>query len=193
MESDRIKNLKAELLSDNWAKLEKYTYDYQNFAGAWETQVRESYDRGNGVAVYLYNPERQKVLLTRQFRLPTYLNGNSNGLMVEVAAGVMEPDGPEESIKREILEETGYAITQIEKCFEAYMSPGSVTEIIHFYLAEYNENQRQTEGGGADYESEDIEVLEWSYDRVKEALTQGEIKDAKTMMLIQHAMIQGII
>jgi nudix-type nucleoside diphosphatase (YffH/AdpP family) len=193
MESDRIKNLKAELLSDNWAKLEKYTYDYQNFSGSWETQVRESYDRGNGVAVFLYNPERQKVLLTRQFRLPIYLNGNTNGLMVEVAAGVMEPDGPEESIKREILEETGYVISQIEKCFEAYMSPGSVTEIIHFYLAEYNQNQRRTEGGGADYESEDIEVLEWSYTELKEAMTRGEINDAKTIMLIQHAMIQGII
>ncbi len=193
MQNKRVKNLKRELLSDNWYKLEKVSYDFQLDNGKWEKQTREAYDRGNGAAILLYNTSKQTIILTRQFRLPTYLNGNATGFMIEVCAGLLENDKPEERIKIEAEEETGYKINSVQKVFEAYMSPGSVTEILHFFIAKYEDDMKVSEGGGLDEEQENIEVLELPFEKTIEMMKAGEIRDAKTIMLLQHLQLQGII
>jgi GDP-mannose pyrophosphatase NudK len=188
----KVKNLKVEILSNNWYVLRKATFDYQQKDGSWQTQSREAYDRGNGAAILLYNNETKTVILTRQFRLPTYLNGNETGMMVEVCAGLLDADNAEDCIKKETQEETGYLITDVEKVFEVYMSPGSVTEILYFFVASYNKNQQITEGGGIEGE-EDIKVLEWDFKEALAKIKTGEIKDAKTIMLLQYAQINQLI
>ncbi|CAN0604771.1 unnamed protein product, partial [Ectocarpus sp. 12 AP-2014] len=181
MNNSRIRNLKSEILSDNWYVLRKCIFEYQKKNGAWETQEREAYDRGNGATILLYNTLKNTVILTRQFRVPTYINGNDSGMLIESCAGLLDNDNPEDCIKRETEEETGYTISSVEKVFEAYMSPGSVTEIVHFFIAEYDSSMKTSEGGGAHNEQEEIEVLELDRTEAMKMITTGEIKDGKTM------------
>ena len=181
-------------MSDQWYLLEKYTYEYQREDGSWETQEREAYDRGNGACVLLYDPERRTVILTRQFRMPTFINGNKNdgGMMIEACAGLLDGDHPEDCIRKEAEEETGYGVKNVEKVMEAYTSPGAVTEIMHFFMAEYDASMRIGEGGGAEDETENIEVLEFPFVRAMEMIKTGEIKDAKTIILLQYAAIHKL-
>ncbi len=188
---DRIRNVVRETLSDAWYTLYRYTFEYLRSDGRWDRQQREAYDRGNGAAVLLYDPERETVLLTRQFRMPTFINGNPDGLLTEVCAGLLEGDDPESCMLREILEETGYEVPSVEKVAEVYTSPGAVTEMLYLYTAAYNPGMRKQAGGGVAAESEDIELLEWPYSKVGEALEQGSIRDAKTLILLQHAILFG--
>ena len=188
-----VKIKTTEVLSDNWYVLNKVTYDIQQSNGTWETQVREAYDRGNGATILLYNKEQQTVVLTKQFRLPTYINGNESGMMVEACAGLLDKDNPEDCIRKETEEETGYRIRKVEKIFEAYMSPGSVTEILYFFVAEYDKDMKVSEGGGLADEQENIEVLELKFTEALDMMTTGEIKDAKTIMLLQYAQIYNLL
>ncbi|CAM3986119.1 GDP-mannose pyrophosphatase NudK [Flavobacterium weaverense] len=193
MKNPSIKIQKTELLSDNWYVLNKVTFDYQKKDESWITQKREVYDRGDGAAILLYNSNTKTVLLTRQFRLPSYLNGNESGMMIEVCAGLLDKDNPEECIIRETEEETGYRISKVEKIMESYMSPGAVTEILHLFVGEYNASMKVSEGGGLESEQENIDVLEMSYDVAYNMISTGEIKDAKTILLLQHAKIKNLI
>lgn len=186
-----LRNISTEVLSDNWYTLRKVTFEIQKQDGTWETQSREAYDRGNGAAILLYNREQKTVILTRQFRMPTYVNGNEDGMMIEVCAGLLDQDNPEDCIRRETEEETGYKVRDVRKVFEAYMSPGSVTEILYFFVAEYSKDMQISEGGGLDHEQENIEVLELPFAQALAMIGSGEIKDAKTIMLLQYVQIQG--
>ena len=190
--NSKIRNLQVEILSNNWYTLRKATFDYQQKDGTWQTQSREAYDRGNGAAILLYNNQSKTVILTQQFRMPTYLNGNETGMMIEVCAGLLDAVNPEDCIRKETQEETGYVITDVEKVFEVYMSPGSVTEILYFFVATYNKNQQITEGGGVEDE-EDIDVLELDFKQALGMIKTGAIKDAKTIMLLQYAQINQLI
>lgn len=192
MKYGNVRNIKKELLSNNWYSLNKVTFEYQREDGEWETQIREAYDRGNGAAILLFNIKKGTVVLTKQFRMPTYLNGNVDGMMVEACAGLLEKGNAEETIKMEVEEETGYKIDKVEKIFEAYMSPGSVTEILYFFIGQYEDAMKVSEGGGAEDETENIEVLELDFKKAVEMMKTGEIKDAKTIMLLQYAQVQGI-
>ena len=187
--NDKVRNMNVSILSDNWYTLKKVDFEYLNNQNTWEKQSREAYDRGNGAVVLLYNLERQTVILTRQFRMPTYLNKNKDGMMIEACAGLLDENDPKTAIIKEIEEETGYRIKTVEKVFESYMSPGSVTEILHFFIAAYIEDQKVSEGGGAADETENIEVLEYSFTEALALIKSGEIKDAKTIMLLQYAQI----
>lgn len=189
MNSDRVRNVKTEILSDNWYVLNRITFDLQKEDGTWETQTREAYDRGNGAAILLYNLEKGTVILTSQFRMPTYVNGNSTGMLIEACAGLLDEDDPETCIRREAEEETGYRISEVRKIFEAYMSPGSVTEILHFFTGAYDDAMKIGEGGGLEEEKENIEVLEMPFGQALEMLSDGRIKDAKTIMLLQYAQL----
>lgn len=191
--TDNIKILKTEVLSDNWYVLRKFTYELTKNDGTTQIQTREAYDRGNGATILLYNRQQKTIILTRQFRLPTYVNGNSTGMLIEACAGLLDKDNPEDCIKRETEEETGYKITDVRKVFEAYMSPGSVTEILYFFIAEYSKDMKVTEGGGVAHEEEHIEVLELSIDEAMKMIQTGEIKDGKTIMLLQYAKLNNII
>ena len=186
-----IKIIKTEILSDHWYVLKKFTVEHTRRNGDVETYVRESYDRGNGAAILLYNRSAGTVVLTRQFRLPTYVNGNSTGLLVEVCAGLLDKDSPHECIRREVGEETGYAIKDVTKIMEVYMSPGSVTELIHFFMAEYTPGLKVSGGGGVD--DEEIEVMEIPFADAFAKIATGEIRDAKTIILLQHARLQGLM
>ena len=192
MKSANVRIIKTEVLSDNWYTLRKVTFDYERKDGSWQTQSREAYDRGNGAAILLYHPQERKVILTRQFRLPTFVNGNVSGMLIEACAGLLDEDGPEDAIRRETEEETGYKIAGVRKIFEAYMSPGSVTEMLHFFVAEYTRSMKVNDGGGVD-EGEDIEVLELDADRAMGMIDSGEIRDAKTIMLLQYAKLNGLV
>ncbi|MES3017483.1 MAG: GDP-mannose pyrophosphatase NudK [Bacteroidota bacterium] len=193
MDNDSIKIKSKELLSDNWYKLNKVTYEFRQKNGTWETHTREAYDRGNGATILLYNSTHKTVILTRQFRLPTYLNGNSSGMLIEVCAGLLDKDNAEACIRKETEEETGYKIGEVTKVFESYMSPGSVTEILYFFVAEYNKGMKVSEGGGLQEEQENIEVLEMGFDEAFGMISTGEIRDAKTIMLLQYAKINKLI
>lgn len=193
MKPKYIKNIEKTLLSDNWAILHKVTFDYQDSKGKWEPQVREVYDRGNGAAVILYNKEEGNVVLTEQLRMPTYFNGNSSGMLIEVCAGLLDDHDPETAIKKEIEEETGYAISDVEKVMDLYMSPGSVTEIVHLFMAQYTAKDKVSEGGGIAHEHEDIKVHEYAFAKAYDMIQTGEIKDAKTVILLQHLKLQGIL
>lgn len=193
MSNSNIKNLSESILSDNWYTLKKVTYDYLKKDGTWETQNREAYDRGNGATILLYNSENKTIILTKQFRIPTYLNGNETGMMIEACAGLLEKDNPEECIKRETEEETGYKISSVKKIFEVYMSPGSVTEIVHFFIGEYSNEMKVNNGGGLSEEQENIEVLEIDFSSAVEMIKSGEIKDAKTIMLLQYAQLNNLL
>lgn len=185
--NNRVRIQKVETLSDDWYTLKKTTFDYLRNNGTWQTQSRETYDRGNGATVLLYNLNTESIVLTRQFRLPAYVNGLDDGMLMEAPAGLLEKNNPEEQIKVEVEEETGYRITQVEKVYEAYMSPGSVTEKLFFFIAEYSQKNHVSDGGGIVAEGEDIEVLELKFSDVLSRLDNGDIQDGKTIMLIQYA------
>lgn len=191
--NSNVKVIEEKILSNNWYVLKKITFDYRNKSGEWQTQAREAYDRGNGAVILLYNADSQTVVLTEQFRMPTYINGNETGMLIEACAGLLDKDNPEACIRRETEEETGYRIGEVQKVFEAYMSPGSVTEILYFFVAEYSKSMKINEGGGAEHEQENIEVLEIPFKRALEMIETGEIKDGKTIMLLQYAQIKGLL
>lgn len=193
MKNPKIEITETKVLSDNWYTLRKITYNYLKKDGNWETQSREAYDRGNGATILLYNKKSKTVILTRQFRLPTYTNGNESGMMIEACAGLLDKDNAEECIRRETEEETGYKISAVQKLFEVYMSPGSVTEIVYFFAAEFTKDMKVNEGGGVADEQENIEVLELDFDTAYNMIKTGEIKDAKTIMLLQYAKINQLI
>jgi GDP-mannose pyrophosphatase NudK len=193
MENQEIKILKTEVLSDNWYKLRKITFTRQLDDGTWQQQTREAYDRGNGATILLYNKSRKTVILTRQFRLPTFINGNATGMLIEACAGLLDKENAEDCIRRETEEETGYKITDVRKIFELYMSPGSVTEILYFFIAEYSTDMKVNEGGGAEHEQENIEVLEMSFERALQMIEIGEIRDAKTVILLQYIQLKSLI
>jgi nudix-type nucleoside diphosphatase (YffH/AdpP family) len=178
----------VQTLSDDWYVLKKTTFELLRSDGTWQTQNRETYDRGNGATVLLYNLARGTVVLTRQFRFPAFVNGHS-GMLIEAAAGLLDRASPEDRIKAEAEEETGYRVTAVRKVFEAFMSPGSVTEKLYFFVAEYDSDSRISPGGGNRAEGEDIEVLELSLDDAMAAIKSGEIQDGKTIMLLQYAFI----
>jgi nudix-type nucleoside diphosphatase (YffH/AdpP family) len=190
---DKVKILNTEILSDNWYTLKKVTYEYAKPDGTLHTQSREAYDRGNGATILLYNKEQKTVILTRQFRLPTFINGNTGGMLIEACAGLLDKDDPEDCIKRETEEETGYKIRDVRKIFEAYMSPGSVTEILYFFIAEYSEAMKTNAGGGVEHEQENIEVLEIPFQQAMDKIDSGEIRDAKTIMLLQYTKLHNIL
>ncbi|TVZ59097.1 nudix-type nucleoside diphosphatase (YffH/AdpP family) [Flavobacteriaceae bacterium MAR_2010_105] len=191
--ANNVNVLETEVLSNNWYTLLKVTYNYLKRDNTWQTQVREAYDRGNGAAILLFNAKNKTVILTKQFRLPTFINGNNDGMMIECCAGMLDKNNPEECIKKEALEETGYRIKNVSKLFEAYMSPGAVTEILHFFVAEYDESMKLNEGGGLTQEQEDIEVVELNFEVAYDMIASGEIKDAKTIMLLQYAKIHKLL
>jgi GDP-mannose pyrophosphatase NudK len=189
--SEKARVVRTELLSNNWYTLNKITYEYKDRKGVWQTRTREAYDRGNGATILLYNKQNSTVILTNQFRLPTFINGNESGMLIETCAGLLDLDQPEDCIRRETEEETGYKISQVKKIFEAYMSPGSVTEKLYFFVAEYSKEMKQNDGGGID--GEDIDVLEMKFSEAWSMMEKGEIKDGKTIMLLQYAKINSLI
>ncbi len=191
--NDGIQILKTEVLANSWYMLRKITFQYRKKDGTWETQTREAYDRGNGATILLYSKLQRTVILTEQFRMPTYLNGNTTGRLIEACAGLLDTNNAEDTIKRETEEETGYKVTEVRKIFEAYMSPGSVTEIVHFFVAEYAANMKINEGGGLAEEQENIDVLELPFNTCLQMVRDGKIKDAKTIMLLQYAEINRLV
>ena len=193
MDNPKYKIQKTELLSDNWYILNKVSVDYQKKDDTWDTQEREVYDRGNGAAILLYNKSKETVILTRQFRLPTYLNGNKSGLLIEVCAGLLDEDNPEVCIIRETEEETGYRLPSVKKIFESYMSPGAVTEILYLFVGEYDDSMKVSSGGGIEDEHEEIDVIEIPFSQAYVMIESGEIKDAKTIMLLQYAKIHNLV
>ena len=190
---DNIKIIQTDILSDNWYTLKKIIFEATKKDGSVLQLSREAYDRGNGATILLYNAESKTVILTRQFRMPTYINGNESGLLIECCAGLLDKNNAEDCIKRETEEETGYQITNVKKVFEAYMSPGSVTEMVYFFVAEYTKDMKVSEGGGLDHENENIEVLELPFTAALQMIQTGEIKDGKTIMLLQHAQLNNLI
>jgi nudix-type nucleoside diphosphatase (YffH/AdpP family) len=186
--SDRIRIKDVRLLSDNHYILKTTTFEWRRADGTWQTQHRESYDRGNGAALLAYNIERRTVVLVKQFRYPAYVNGHDD-LMIEAAAGLLDDESPENRIRAEAEEETGYRLRDIHKVFEAFMSPGAVTEKLHFFVAEYEQDMKISDGGGNADEGEEIEVLELSIDEALAMIADGRIADAKTIMLLQYAAL----
>lgn len=176
----------SNVLSDNWYTLRKITFQKTNLHGKIVTASREAYDRGNGAVILPYNIEQQTVILTRQFRLPTFVNGNETGMLIEACAGLLDKDDPETCIKREAEEEIGYKLENVKKIFEAYMSPGSVTEILFFFIAAYQSSMKVNNGGGINEEQEDIEVLELPFTEAFHMIYTGAIRDGKTIMLLQY-------
>ncbi len=190
--SDRIRIREVTVLSNDWYLLKKTTFDFRRSNGSWQTLSRETYDRGNGAVVLLVNTQRQTLILTRQFRYPAFVNGLSDGMLLEACAGLLDSEDPEETIRREVEEETGFLIGPPQKLFEIYMSPGSVTEKLFFYLAEYDHSHRVSSGGGDHSEGEDIEIVELSFEQAFAMMNSGDIRDAKTLILLQRlAMTAG--
>ncbi|HEY5798984.1 MAG TPA: NUDIX domain-containing protein [Burkholderiaceae bacterium] len=190
---DRVRIVETRLLSDNWYTLKTTAFDYRRADGTWQRQHRETYDRGNGATVLLSNRAQQSVILTRQFRFPTYINGLTDGMLIETAAGLLDDASPEQRIRLEAEEETGYRVHDVRKVFEAYMSPGSVTEKLYFFVAEYDADTRVGRGGGLEAEGEDIEVLELKLTDALAMIEAGAIQDGKTIMLLQHAALKGLV
>jgi GDP-mannose pyrophosphatase NudK len=182
-----VEVLNTEVLSNNWYVLRKVTFRLQKRDGSWETQSREAYDRGNGATILPFDLSRRTVILTRQFRLPTFVNGNPSGMLIESCAGLLDKENPSQCITRELREETGFELQNVRKVMEAYMSPGSVTEIVYFFVAEYTPAQQASAGGGV--EEEDIEVIELTIDEATAKVASGEIRDGKTIMLLQYAAL----
>ena len=191
--SDRIKIERAETLSDNWGRLTKYSIAYRRSDGVTEQQSREVYDRGNGAAILLYNKQRRTIILTRQFRLPALLNGDPDGMLLEVPAGLLDADDPVTAIRREAEEETGYRVAHVEEVLASIMSPGSVTERLHLFIGEYTAADRVSAGGGHASEGEDIEVIEVTLDQALAMIERREIVDAKTIMLVYYAKLKALI
>jgi len=186
----RVRVRDVELIASAWHVLRATTFDFQGADGTWATQRRETYDRGNGATILLYDAARRAVLLTRQFRYPAYVNGHPDGMLVETAAGLLDEDDAETAIRREAEEETGVVVGEVQHVFDVYMSPGSVTEKLHFYAAPYDGAGRSWGSAGLIDEGEDIEVLELAFDEALE-LIGSQIVDAKTIMLLQWAALRG--
>jgi nudix-type nucleoside diphosphatase (YffH/AdpP family) len=193
MSNPKVKINTITNLSDDWYILDKVNFDYQLKNKKWQNQNRECYNRGNGAAVLLYNTDKKTVILTKQFRMPSYLNGNDDGMMIEVCAGLLDDDDPLTCIIKETEEETGYKIENPKKIMEVYTSPGAVTEKIHYFIAAYNEYMKVSEGGGKAQETEEIEVLEMPFTDALAKIETGEIKDAKTIILLQYAKIHNLV
>lgn len=187
--AERVRIVDVQVLSDDWYVLKKTTFDYRRRDNSWQRLSRETYDRGNGAVVLLYNLARGMVVLTRQFRLPVFVNGHE-GMLIEAPAGLLDASSPENRIQQEAEEETGYRVHAVQPIFEAYMSPGSVTEKLHFFVAEYDETSKVTSGGGVQAEGEDIEVLELPFVKAIAMIASGEIQDGKTIMLLQYAAMR---
>ncbi len=183
--------IKDKILSENYFLLRNMTYELTRRDGSVVRHKREVYDRGNGATVLLYNPNKQSVVLVRQFRVATWVNGNPDGMLIETCAGLLDNDAPEVCIRKEAIEETGYQVGEARKVFELYMSPGGVTELINFFIAEYSEAQRANRGGGVD--DEDIEVLELPFVRALEMVASGEIQDGKAVILLQYLQNSGLM
>ena len=191
---DNLKNIKYNVLSQEWATLHRIDYDYQFKDGSWKTISRESYNRGNGASVLLYNVEKQTVILTKQFRIPAYVNDEKDGMSIEVCAGALDKDeDPETCIIREIEEEVGYRVDKVKKVLECYMSPGAVTEKMYLFVAQYTDEMRISKGGGLESEDEEIEVLEIPFTKAVQMIKENRIIDAKTQLLLQYAQINGLI
>lgn len=192
MNNPKVKIIDIKNLSKAHYKLDKVDFEYQTKSGDWQTQSRECYDRGDGAAILLYNPTKKTVILTKQFRMPSYLNGNATGMMIEVCAGLLDEDNPESCIIKEVEEETGFKISNPKKVFELYSTPGAVTEKIHYFVAEYNDEMKISTGGGLEEEHEEIEVLEINFDTALKMISKGEINDAKTVVLLQFAKLNSL-
>ena len=186
-----INVIKDKILSENWFVLRNMTYELTRSDGSVVRHRREVYDRGNGATILLYNRHKQTVVLVRQFRIATWINGNEDGMLIETCAGLLDSDEPEECVRKEAIEETGFEVGEVRKLFELFMSPGGVTELIYFFIAEYNDTQRANGGGGVD--DEDIEVLELPYNRALEMMANGEIRDGKAVILLQYLQTSGLM
>lgn len=193
MNNPKVKIRSIKNLSNDCYKLDKVNFDFLLKNNTWQNQTRESYDRGNGACILLFNKENQKVILTKQFRLPSYLNGNPDGMMIEVCAGLLDGDDPLTCIIKETEEETGYKIQNATKVYEIYSTPGAVTEVIHYFVAEYNSKKKVGQGGGKKEETEEIEVLEIDFSEALSMIEKGKIKDAKTIILLQYAVINNLL
>lgn len=191
--NDRVRLISTQVLSNDWYVLKKNVFDYQRRDGSWQRQSRETYDRGNGATILLYNRERKTVILTRQFRFPAFVNGTPDGMLIEACAGLLDQDDAATCIRRETEEETGYRITEVRKVLEAYMSPGSVTERIYFFVGEYQPKDKVSAGGGEATEGEDIETLEITLDQAMEMVETGQICDGKTILLLMHAKLHRLV
>ncbi len=188
----RVRINAVDVLSDNWYTLRKIDFDYRDRSGNWSTQQREAYDRGNGATVLLVDWTRRTVVLTRQFRMPAYVNDHPDGMLIEAPAGLLDDDDAESAIRREVEEETGYRVTTVRRVFELFMSPGSVTERVTFFVAEYRADDRVDDGGGVAHEGEDIEVLELGLDEAWARVVDGRIVDGKTVLLLQWARLHEL-
>jgi nudix-type nucleoside diphosphatase (YffH/AdpP family) len=186
--TERVRLISSQVLSDDWYLLKKTIFDFRRADGSWQRQQRETYDRGNGATVLLYQLATRRVVLVRQFRFPAYVNGH-DGMLVEAPAGLLDQATPEQRIRAEVEEETGYRVGEASKVFEAFMSPGSVTEKLYFFVAEYDAGSKVGDGGGLEDEGEDIEVLELDFDEAMAMIRRGEICDGKTIMLMQYAAL----
>ena len=186
-----INIIKDKILSENWFLLRNMTYELTRSDGSVVRHRREVYDRGNGATILLYNRHKQTVVLVRQFRIATWINGNEDGMLIETCAGLLDSDEPEECVRKEAIEETGFEVGEVRKLFELFMSPGGVTELIYFFIAEYNDTQRANDGGGVD--DEGIEVLELPYHRALEMMANGEIRDGKAVILLQYLQTSGLM
>ena len=193
MKSSKVRNIQIDNLSNQWYKLDKVTFEFRTRAGNWQQQTRESYDRGDGAAILLINPETKKVILIEQFRIPSFLNGNESGMVIEVCAGLLDKNDPVTCVKNEALEETGIKVNKVKKVFELYSTPGAVTEKIHYFIAEYNDEMKIAAGGGLESEAEEIEIHELDFNKAWSMVLSGEIKDAKTVILLQYAKINNLI
>jgi nudix-type nucleoside diphosphatase (YffH/AdpP family) len=188
--NERVRILKTEVLSDDWYVLRKVTFDFRHRDGSWQRQSRETYDRGNGATILLHDRNTGNVLLTRQFRMPAFVNGH-HGMLIETPGGLLDDASPEERIRAEVEEETGYRVHHVEKIFEAFMSPGSVTEKLYFYLGDYDSSMRVSDGGGVLEEGEEIETIEVPLQTALQMIERGEIMDGKTIMLLQYAALKA--
>jgi nudix-type nucleoside diphosphatase (YffH/AdpP family) len=186
--ADRVRVESVRLLSDSWYILKSTTFAFLRSDGSWQTQSRETYDRGNGAVILLFDPDRRTVILIRQFRYPAFVNG-CDDLLIEAPAGLLDDADPESRIRAELEEETGYSVRDVTRIFEAYMSPGAVTEKLHFFIGRYTPGDRTSAGGGHPDEGEDIEVMEVAFDEALAMIGSGAIQDAKTIMLLQHAAL----
>lgn len=189
--SFNIEIIKDKILSENYFVLRNITYDLTRKDGEVVRHKREVYDRGNGATILLYNPQKKTVVLVRQFRVATWVNGNADGRLIETCAGLLDDDEPEACIRKEAVEETGYQVDEVRKVFELYMSPGGVTELVHFFIAEYHDNLRANAGGGV--EDEDIDVLEMPFERALTMVKSGEIRDGKAVILLQYLQNAGLM
>ena len=193
MSNSKVKITSVENLAHDYYKLDKVKFDYYNKKGNWQSQSREVYDRGDGAAILLYNTSKKTIILTKQFRMPSYLNENNDGMMIEVCAGLLDKNDPITCIIKEAEEETGYRISNVKKVFEIFSTPGAVTEKLYYFIAEYTDAMKVSEGGGLEEENEEIEVLEYTFKQALEMISTGEICDAKTIILLQYAQINKLV